>query len=334
MLDIIIPTYKNPEGLRRTLRSIDYITSEITVTVVSDGDHMETNYTPIFEEFPFANLWIQDKNCGPGNAREIGMTATSEPYITFIDTDDYFFPQMLEKVVAELKSNPDFYEYRWHYMNKNKIQSAMKNNHMLSIVYKRSFLEEYDAHFCCDPFGSYANEDIGFNRYLRIILRDLEIKQQKKYIKFYNEALACWTEDDQNSLTRKDNHIFSYTKNSEGLAVNEIAAIKRAEKYNVNKRLILTETGTIMAALYTIFIKTLYARPEYANVAWNGAKLFYNNIYARYEQEALYYARQRFSTKIKELREHTQEKPLNIPINIVRFINDLKTYVEIPKHYI
>lgn len=333
MLDIIIPTYKNPEGLRRTLRSIDYL-KEITVTVVSDGDHMETNYAPIFEEFPFANLLISESNRGPGNARETGMAVTSEPYITFIDTDDYFFPRMLEKVVTELKSNPDFYEYRWHYMNKNKVQSAMKNNHMLSIVYKRNFLEEYDAHFCCDPFGSYANEDIGFNRYLRMILRDLEIKQQKKYVKFYNETLACWTEDDQNSLTRKDNHIFSYTKNSEGLAINEIAAIKKAVKYNVEEKIVLKETGIIMASLYTMFIKTLYARPEYASIAWNGAKLFYNNIYAHYEQEALYYARQSFSTKIKELREQTQEKQLKIPINIVRFINNLKTYVEIPKHYI
>lgn len=333
MLDIIIPTYKNPEGLRRTLRSIDYL-KEITVTVVSDGDHMETNYTPIFEEFPFANLLVSENNRGPGATRELGLTATNEPYVTFIDTDDYFFPQMLRKVINELKTNPYFYEYRWCYTNKDIIRPASKNNHMLGIIYKRNFLEEYDAHFCDDPLGSYANEDIGFNRYLRMILRDKAIKDKKDYIKFYNESLACWTEDDQNSLTRKDDHLFSYTRSSQGLAINEITAIKKAVKYNVEEKIVLKETGIIMASLYTIFIKTLYARPEYASVAWNGAKLFYNNIYACYEQEALYYARQSFSTKIKELREQTQEKQLKIPINIVRFINDLKTYVEIPKHYI
>ena len=333
MLDIIIPTYKNLNGLRRTLQSIDYF-KEITVTVVSDGDNVETNYCPIFEEFPFANLLTSESNRGPGATRELGLAATTEPYVTFIDTDDYFFPQMLRKVINELKTNPDFYEYRWCYTNKDTIRPASKNNHMLGIIYKRSFLEEYDAHFCGDPLGSYANEDIGFNRYLRMILRDKAIKDKKDYIRLYNESLACWTEDDQNSLTRKDDHLFSYTRSSQGLAINEIIAIKRAAKYNVEEKIILKETGTIMASLYTIFLKTLYDRPEYASIAWNGAKLYYDNIYCDYEQKALVYAQQSFSTKVRELREKSSEKQLKTAINLNRFISDLKNYIEIPKHYI
>lgn len=334
MLDIIIPTYKNPEGLRRTLRSIDYITSEITITVISDGDHMETDYRPIFEEFPFANLWVSESNRGPGATRELGLSATTEPYITFIDTDDYFLPQMLSKVVKEIRNNPNIYEFRYCYTNKKGVCGASKNNHMHSIIYKRSFLEQYDAHFCCNPIGSYANEDIGFNRYLRMILRDLEAKTKKNYIKYYNTSLVYWTDDDKNSLTRNNEHIFTYTRHSMGLAENEIMAIEKAENFHVNHQLIVKEVGTIMSTLYTIFLKTLYEKPEYALNPWQGAKFYYDKIYNKYEQEALVYSQQSFSPKIRELREKYKGKQLKTQINITRFVNDLKNFSDLPEHYI
>ena len=85
MLDIIIPTYKNKEGLEKTLQSIPNY-KEVAVTVVDDGSNL--NYNDLQDKYNFRLIELQ-KNSGPGIARQIGITVTNEPYILFMDTGDY-----------------------------------------------------------------------------------------------------------------------------------------------------------------------------------------------------------------------------------------------------
>ena len=59
MLDIIIPVYNNPEGLRNTLNSINQeIYNDITITIVDDCSSVKYKW-PVLR---------MEKNSGPGAA--------------------------------------------------------------------------------------------------------------------------------------------------------------------------------------------------------------------------------------------------------------------------
>ena len=109
MLDIIIPTYKNKEGLRRTLSSINTnLLTEITITVIDDCSEMY--YNDILEEFPFFSIFYMPQNSGPGNARQMGIDITKNPYITFVDTNDTFVSDEMQEVMLNtIKQYPDIY---------------------------------------------------------------------------------------------------------------------------------------------------------------------------------------------------------------------------------
>ena len=175
MIDLIIPTYKNKEGLRRTLASITPC-PEITVTVIDDCSNMY--YNDILEEFPFFTIYYNQKNIGPGLTRQVGIDLTKNPYVMFLDTGDYYLnDKVLPMMIATIQEHPDTVIFSWQYELHGKV-SADTNNRMHGRVYKREFLDTYNIRFC--PESSYINEDIGFNRLCRIIVQD---KNKKKEIK-------------------------------------------------------------------------------------------------------------------------------------------------------
>jgi lipopolysaccharide biosynthesis glycosyltransferase len=65
-LDIIIPTYKNKKGLRRTLNSIP---SNPNVNVIVVDDCSNLDYSDILEEYPSLHFYQLEENSGPGMAR-------------------------------------------------------------------------------------------------------------------------------------------------------------------------------------------------------------------------------------------------------------------------
>ena len=89
MIDIIIPTYKNKDGLRTTLDSIDWNNNNFSITIIDDASNLD--YSDIIVEYPNINqLVVLPQNGGPGMARQYGIDHTNNDYLLFIDTGDYF----------------------------------------------------------------------------------------------------------------------------------------------------------------------------------------------------------------------------------------------------
>ncbi len=106
-VSVITPTYKRPHFLERAVDSILNQTYEnIQVVVVDDNAELPESRKKTEEVMAkYKNdprvLYIQnEKNCGGGISRNVGISACDGEYVAFLDDDDEFEPPKIE---AELK---------------------------------------------------------------------------------------------------------------------------------------------------------------------------------------------------------------------------------------
>lgn len=322
MLDIIIPTYKNKEGLAKTLSSIPNYT-ELCVTVVDDGSDID--YGDLQDKYNF-NLILVDPNGGPGVARQIGLMSTYEPYVLFLDTGDYFIDGVLPEMLGIIQINPEILIFSWRY-SIGDASYDVNNNNLHGRVYKRSFLDEYDIHFSEE--GSYANEDVGFNHACRLILA--QYYPNNDHVLTLNKTIIVYDVNDMTSITRRDNRAFIYKKQNMGLAYNAIHAFKIAEKNNVDVNLLKNYVSDIMGSQYFFFIKTLEERPEYLQSAWDGARHYYMLAFKDFiQKEDLDIA----YTRMLNFYRHAYKKPPKTTFNVKRFFELLNTNEQVPDYYI
>ncbi|MCZ7399982.1 MAG: glycosyltransferase family 2 protein [Candidatus Methanoperedens sp.] len=104
-VSVIIPLYNKGNCVERTLRSILKQTyQDFEIIVVDDGS--TDNGPEIVKKFidPRINL-IQQDNRGPGAARNIGLTHTKGEYVVFLDADDEWLPEFLQRGLDFLTNN-------------------------------------------------------------------------------------------------------------------------------------------------------------------------------------------------------------------------------------
>ena len=185
-------------------------------------------------------------------ARQYGIEHSDGTYFTFLDTDDYFYDGGLETILEQINKNTyiKMYDFSYVYDDNNHLNDIWDDK-TIGSVYKRSFVEMYNIHFCKE--GSYANEDYGFSRACRIILKQLHLDgfaRANKLIKipvFYEHI-------DKNSVTKKNNSEFFYTKLSKGIIINGIHALNIAKQAKVNPDVIMFELNYMMAQEYFFFL--------------------------------------------------------------------------------
>lgn len=98
---VVIPLYNAAATIQSTLESLTQQTRlPDNVIVVDDGS---SDAGPqIVRDFvaPFRLTLLQQTNQGPGSARNKGIFAAEETHIAFLDADDQWHPQKLEKQLA------------------------------------------------------------------------------------------------------------------------------------------------------------------------------------------------------------------------------------------
>ena len=317
MIDIIIPTYNNKQGLIKTIQSIPK-NKNLLITIIDDCSTQMIDYSDLEKQYKIIKL---QKNVGPGAARQYGINNTNEPYIMFIDTGDYFFDNIFNNIINIITNDSETDVFAWqHISEKSKKVSKNTDNHLHGKVYKREFLNNHNIQFCKE--SSYANEDIGFNRICRLLTK----------IKFFNQPIYMWT-NDPNSLTRRDNNSFSYKNQNIGLAFNGIHIYNTCKGQTAAERIEL-ECGEIMGALYMGVIKTVQERPEFINEAWFGARLFYKKIYQPNNYNVNIALQSSFSKLIAEVKRKKDIWIKPVRLNIVKFLQELDKYEVIPDYYL
>ena len=104
---VIIPLYNKGGYIARALDSVfGQIYQDYEVIVVDDGS--TDNGSEIVKRYSDKRLrLVHQANAGPGAARNRGVGETAAQLLSFLDADDEWMPEFLEKSLSNLESNPD-----------------------------------------------------------------------------------------------------------------------------------------------------------------------------------------------------------------------------------
>jgi len=105
LVSAVIPTCKRSYTLPSAIQSaLSQTYREIEVVVVIDGPDAETSQALGLIRDPRIRIIQLDSNCGPGQARNAGVSAALGEWIAFLDDDDEWLPEKLERQLAALAS--------------------------------------------------------------------------------------------------------------------------------------------------------------------------------------------------------------------------------------
>jgi glycosyltransferase involved in cell wall biosynthesis len=107
-VSVVIPAYNRGAYLRESIESVRRQTvKDVEILVVDDAsrdgalDALKTD--PLFAD---VRLLRHEANRGPGESRRTGILAAKGKYVAFLDDDDLFEPDLLEKALSVLERDP------------------------------------------------------------------------------------------------------------------------------------------------------------------------------------------------------------------------------------
>jgi len=104
-VSVVIPTYNRYTLLKRAIESLLAQTYSVDEIIVVD-DGSTDNTKDIQKDFPEI-IYIYQKNSGVSCARNVGIQRAKNEWIAFLDSDDEWHKEKLEKQLAFHKQNPD-----------------------------------------------------------------------------------------------------------------------------------------------------------------------------------------------------------------------------------
>lgn len=285
---VIIPAYKAHKTIKRTLCSLaTQFGVSFNVYIVVDGEEVGSyDYLlDIFDSFHMDILYKKE-NSGPGLSRQYAIDNTSEPFITFIDSDDVLHNvNSLYIMRSAFTTEEDvvvitpFYQQLADGSFRLRASSCLTWMH--GKMYRRSFLDKYKIHFNKDY--SSSNEDAGFNSMIGLIA---DAKTER--IKLLDlEAVTYVQLCNPQSITNSNDREFSRSKlNIEGFVYNKLHAFD----YVVNT-LGIFDKGIAEAAvrsmchIYINYVGINEDVEDFAETVNDLAKISYKQLYEYYKEE-------------------------------------------------
>ncbi|MBD2494040.1 glycosyltransferase family 2 protein [Nostoc sp. FACHB-280] len=107
LVGVIIPLYNKGKYIARAIDSVLGQTYQnFEIIVVNDGS--TDNSPDIVSNYPDSRIHIiHQMNSGPGAARNRGITESKAPFLSFLDADDEWLPEFLEKSIEHLQKHPE-----------------------------------------------------------------------------------------------------------------------------------------------------------------------------------------------------------------------------------
>ncbi|MBN3582426.1 glycosyltransferase family 2 protein [Algoriphagus aestuarii] len=110
MISVVIPFFSNLSWLDEALKSVYNQTFKNTeIIVVNDGSLLDD--TEFLNRHGSFITYLKTSNLGPGHARNFGIKASKGEYIAFLDSDDLWHPQKLERQLSYMEKNNKFWSH-------------------------------------------------------------------------------------------------------------------------------------------------------------------------------------------------------------------------------
>jgi glycosyltransferase involved in cell wall biosynthesis len=120
VVSIVLPTFNRTGYLRLAVDSVFRQTfSDWELIVADDGSEHETRaYLRGIEDARFRPLWLAHSG-NPSSVRNAAIAVARGYYLAFLDSDDVWSPQKLERQIGALRRQPSS---RWSYTGCDRIQ--------------------------------------------------------------------------------------------------------------------------------------------------------------------------------------------------------------------
>lgn len=190
MIDVIIPTFNRSLLIERAINSVlSQSYQGFNLYVINDGSTDETEIIlQKYSHHPRIHFFKQE-NKGVSAARNLGIINSNSEWIAFLDSDDEWLPQKLEKQLAYIARNPDL---RFVHSNEIWIRQGVrvnakkkfdKSNHEIfkrsletclispsTVIMKRELCKEHggfdESFVICEDYDLWlkilAREEVGF----------------------------------------------------------------------------------------------------------------------------------------------------------------------------
>lgn len=318
-LDIIIPYYNDPEGIKNTLKSIYYpsLLSKITITIVDDASAIPAD--PVKEKFPKVNIIKLSENHGPGNARQTGIDATHSPYVMFVDSGDIIFSLMnLITILEAIKQHGSCHLIQFGWQDQKSKNVFTEDNWCIhGTIFNRSFLETYNIRFPVTPECAYCSDDMAFMKSCRLVENSLLVNE--RLTNYYVNRMPVYLRTyDEKSITNSN----PCKKIIASLANNAYYVTKKAKDNNVPHNLIMSFVTEIMMGIFENYLACAKESPDLLEYNFAIAKEYYNKLFKTYEKVNDRLLQQEFHLRLKRLLSLTSNV---IPtVNLNQFLRSLR----------
>ncbi len=197
LFSIIIPTYNRANFIKSTVYSILMQTyANFEIIIVDDGS--TDNTREVIEEIKDHRIHYYLKaNEERAIARNFGTSKAKGDYITFLDSDDFLMPNMLNEALKECRKTgqPEWFHIRYKITDENDVTIAEKEIYKKNTdPNKRLF---YEGNFL-SCIGVFLRKDIAlqnqFNTDRRLILsedHELWLRLAVKYPLHINDVVCA-----------------------------------------------------------------------------------------------------------------------------------------------
>ena len=104
-ISVIIPVFNRVKLIARCINSVINQTYPVNEIIVVDDGSNDGTYDLIRKNFPQV-IAIYQENKGVSNARNVGIQSAKSKWIAFLDSDDEWLPNKIEKQISLIKKNP------------------------------------------------------------------------------------------------------------------------------------------------------------------------------------------------------------------------------------
>ena len=109
-ISVIIPSYNRLAVLGRAIDSVLEQTSAVNEIIIVDDGSVDDTKAQIKRQYPDIK-YIYQNNSGVSAARNQGINQAQSSWIAFLDSDDSWLPQKIERFRSAQQNHPDFSLY-------------------------------------------------------------------------------------------------------------------------------------------------------------------------------------------------------------------------------
>ncbi len=107
LVSVVIPTHNRQQEVARAIRSaLDQSHRHLEILVVDDGSQPPLKLDPEIAGETRVRLLRSPTPQGPGAARNLGAAEAKGTFLAWLDDDDWWFPQKLERELIEFENAP------------------------------------------------------------------------------------------------------------------------------------------------------------------------------------------------------------------------------------